>query len=126
LDRINDDLDVYIETWNKHQLRTVKGRYTPEQLLVLNDNASAAIDIPVNDAEWYGVEFDGDEYDNENEYENNDQYVQVDPINCPLDEMKMEIFRSMFNPINLYQDNYQTIATTFYNAVQLCRHLISY
>jgi hypothetical protein len=124
MDRINEDIQVYIGTWNKHQLRTVEGEYSPEQLLVLHHNQSASLDVEIDNAEWYGVDLQGDEADDE-EDDDDIPYVRVDPIHCPLSDEKMAIYRTMVHPIPLNEGRFEVIVATYRFALDVCRHLMS-
>ena len=125
MDRINEDIKVYIGIWNKHQLRTVKGQYTPEQLLVLHHDRSAALDVQIDNAEWYGVELNGDEGVDEEADDEEVQYVRVDPIHCPLDANQMTLYRSLIQPIPLSEVRFEVMVAMYRHALDTCRYILS-
>lgn len=116
LPRINQDLKEYIEIWNSHKIRTA-GNHTPYQLLLLNTDRSAALDIP----EDHMIEGDqeGDEY--EDDYEQ----VVLPPINSPLCPEFYNAFRHYFQLFNLTVKNTNDMIAIFRDAINYFQQLIS-
>jgi len=95
LPRINDSLQLFVQIWNNHKLRT-EGSRSPWQLLDdLAECTAESIDI---DPDNYGIDWEGNMLQN-----NNDELPQVtcDPIECPFDEEQMIEFSNRVAPITL-------------------------
>lgn len=77
LQQLNIDLERFRQSWNCHSLSTEKKRRSPNQLLYINRNLNAALQV---DEEWYGVEGDLDAIEAD---ANDVKQVILDPLPCP-------------------------------------------
>ena len=89
LGMIQEDLNIFTVSWNKHGLRTTTGNRSPEQLLILNEHLTA--DAPDDVDDEYGVE----------EESANDDIGQVvlHPVNCPLNAEQKARFINSVSPV---------------------------
>ncbi len=114
MNRINDDLNRYIEIWNCHKLSTEHNK-SPNQLMVENLDKSGAILVQVIPNEF--VDEGGNEvYGNGVEQ----HFVNVDPIYCPLDDLQLAIFMDNWRPFDLQDDD---LENNFMSALLMCMAL---
>jgi hypothetical protein len=103
--RINEDLQLFQQSWNSHAISTERNR-TPLQLQFLNRHLSAANTVAedVLDFDNYGLE--GDE-DDEELYRNQDEShgrPRISAVANPLSNLGFQYFSSTVRPLTL-QDN---------------------
>jgi hypothetical protein len=99
---IQEDLNSFTASWNKHGIRTTTGNRSPEQLLILNEHLTAAAPEEVD--EDYGID------DDDTSTDDIDQVV-INPIFCPLNEHQKLLFTNLVKPvsrstINNYRDEF--------------------
>jgi hypothetical protein len=105
-------LDIFIQSWNYHSLRT-ENHKTPRQLylegMVNNNFRDLDLNIEINN---YGIDWDGPiPIDNEIEQ------VNIDPINNILSNLQLNNLQNIVNPlaedgnygINLYLNTLEFI-----------------
>lgn len=91
-DRINMDLQVFIEAWNNHKIRTITGERTPNQLILLHNDDNAAIlheDLP-DENDWWP-----------NGQNDDIPMVECPPVICPLSEEQLNEFQMRVIPMTL-------------------------
>lgn len=116
--RINQDLNSFRHSWNNHKIRTEHNR-TPNQLLFLNDHASAAEEVDI-DTLLYGVEGVIDE-----EEEELDQ-VFLDPVECPLTDEQLNEFVEIVPSLSLDYTDRNGMIEMFDMAMQAVYHVIEH
>lgn len=115
LKRINEDLDWFAEGWNKHKLRTEKPRVSPYQLIAMHEDLYPQV-----------VEMENEVIENDDEIVPEDQpYVQIDPINCPLSVTQLEYFKLHRAPLTL-EDGNESLYDSYLCALEFALRVIEF
>jgi hypothetical protein len=113
MQRINEDLDRFKESWNHHKLSTEHNQ-SPYQLLANNGNLYPA---PV------ALQFEDDFADDD--VLENLAYVRVDPVRCPMTEEKEAYFKYHCLPLCI-TDAKETLVDRYMSALQFACDVINY
>ena len=113
--RIQEDLNQFINTWNRHKLST-EGNKTPLQLMVSNMNKFPFLD-ELDDIDLFGVDNDNDS-DVDEEEENELPAVDCPRIICPLSVANLIDFKQRISPLSLNIPN-TDLVQWFYTGLEL-------
>ena len=111
--RINEDIDNFVDAWNKHGIRT-EGEKSPAQMLLLGERRSCGVAVDLGGAaELHDVDSDS-ESDSEGEGDRIAQ-VECDPVVCMLTEDQLTFFEQRVRRLTML-DNQETFVPALIHA----------
>ena len=104
---IQEELDLFIDSWNNHPIRT-ENNFTPTMIILSRkDITPAPIDI------------DPDEYGTEIDVRPDQPYVDVSPLECPLSPEMEELFKVLVKPLRLEVEMSEGLVSKYREALQI-------
>ena len=111
------ELQLFILRWNTHPLSTER-HFTPNQLLLLNENLSAAVEVD----DLFGAE---GEINQDDDDDANFENVVLESIACPLTDEQMALFRERVQPVELDEINLNAMwDVRFLEAIEICHEIL--
>ena len=97
--RINQALQEFIQSWNHHGKQTERGQ-NPHQLFTsgsiqLQNAGSTALDFFEEVLDTYGIEDTGN-----TSVDDDEQGIEVPPIDIRISEQQMEMLQNLVNPLD--------------------------
>lgn len=118
-DRINKDLQVFINAWNNHKLSSTAGDRTPNQLILMHNDQNAALE----DEHIDNGEFEIWPQEQDNGAQPPIPMVECLPVICPLTEEQLIQFSDQVTPLELY-DTVNCFVDRIQNALTIINQIL--
>jgi hypothetical protein len=104
---IQEELDLFIDSWNNHPIRT-ENNFSPAMILLSREDITPA-----------SIDIDPDEYGTEIDVRPDQPYVDVSPLECPLSSEMEELLKVLVKPLRLEVEMSGGLVSKYREALQI-------